>query len=123
MSLISWFHSFEDGHMKMISISAIIVASLLTAACAVVPAGPGQGYGGVMLVPVLPQLVVLGAEPYYYYSGYHYHYRDNRWFYARSRRGPWINLPRGHYPHEVRFRDRGRGWDRGRGYDRDHYRH
>ena len=87
--------------MKRLSISMLIAASLLTA-CVVAPAGPRHHGEGVVLVPVLPSVVVLGAEPYYFYKGYHYHYDRDRWFYSKSKNGPWFDLPRDHYPHEVR---------------------
>ena len=98
--------------MKRLTVAVLFAASLLTTACAVVP----TGHGGAVVVPILPPLVVLDTEPYYFYQGYHYHYRDRHWFYSRSRRGPWGELPRDHYPRELRFKDRDRG--RGRG-DRD----
>jgi len=31
-----------------------------------------------------------------------------------------VELPRGHYPKEVRFKDKGRGDERGRGLKRGH---
>lgn len=93
--------------MKRMLISTFIAVSLLTA-CAVVPTGRHGRVSGAVVVPLLPSVVVLGAEPYYYQSGYHYHYRNNSWFYARSRSGPWVSLPRDRYPREVRFQRRGR---------------
>ena len=57
--------------------------------------------------------MVLEAGPYYVNEGYHYHYVDNGWYYARSRSGPWAPLPRDHYPREVRFKDGGGGRDHG----------
>ncbi len=89
--------------MKKRLLAACLATALLTA-CAVVPVGP-PGRQRMMMVPILPPLVVLETEPYYFYQGYHYHYRDNRWFYSRSRRGPWNDLPRDHYPRELRFKD------------------
>jgi len=75
---------------------------------------PGRHGEPVLLAPPLPSIVVLGPEPYYVQEGYHYHYRDDGWYYARTRNGPWSNLPRDHYPREVRFKDGGRGRDGGR---------
>ena len=73
------------------------------AGCFVVPGPRG---GGVAVVPLLPPIVVLGSEPYYEHSGYHYYYReDGNWSYSQSRGGPWVTLPRDHYPREVRFKD------------------
>ena len=72
----------------------------------------------VVMVPVLPPVVVLGPEPYYQHSGYHYYYRDNGWAYSRSRNGPWTDLPRDHYPREIRYKDGGPG--RGHGQNPGH---
>lgn len=93
-------------NMKRILVSALAAAALLTA-CAVVPAGRGYHSDGVVIAPILPPLVVLDVEPYYFYSGYHYHYTNDRWLYSRSRTGPWFNLPRDRFPREVRFKERG----------------
>ena len=106
--------------MKKLSI-AVLSALFLFAGCAV-----GTGYRGsdVVVVPALPSVVVFDTEPYYYHSGYHYHYQGNRWYYSNSRSGPWTELPRDRYPKEVRFKDRdhdrGRGDERGRGEKRGH---
>jgi hypothetical protein len=100
--------------MKRIWISTLIVGSLMTA-CVAVPDGR-YGPGGVVLAPFLPPIVVLDADPYYYHGNFHYHYRDNNWFYSRSRRGPWLALPRDRYPREVRFKRQDRRYDR---HDRD----
>lgn len=88
------------------------LAALVLSACVVAPVG--SGYGAVV-APALPSVVVLGAEPYYYQGGYSYYYENSRWRYANSRSGPWMDLPRSHYPREVRYEDRrgGRGGDRG----------
>jgi len=102
--------------MKRILISMFIAVSLLTA-CVVLPAGRrGHSSGGVMIAPFLPPIVVLGAEPYYSYSDFYYHYTNHRWYYSRSRRGPWAELPRNRYPKEVRFKGKDRIQNRGR-YD------
>lgn len=84
----------------------------LVAGCMV---GPGRR-GGVVVVPALPSIVLLEAEPYYYQGGYHYYYQNDRWLYSNSRSGPWVELPRDRYPKEVRFKDRGN--ERGRGDER-----
>lgn len=95
----------------------LLTASLLTA-CVVVPEHR------VVVAPALPLVVELGVEPYYYYSGYHYYFRNNRWSYATERSGPWAELPRDRYPREVRYKGRGddhdHDHDRGRGDDRGH---
>jgi len=93
---------------------------LTLTACAVVPTG-GRGGPGLTVVPLLPQLVILDTEPYYFYNGFHYHYNNDRWYYSRSRSGPWTDLPRDHYPKEVRFKGRDRQHDRGRGDDDRRY--
>lgn len=94
----------------------VIAVSFLTA-CAVVPAGrSGYPSGGVMIAPLLPPVVVLDVEPYYYHSDFHYHYTNDRWYYSRSRSGPWAELPRDRYPKEVRYKGRDGRHDR----DRDH---
>ena len=103
--------------MKKVLVSMLLAVSMLTA-CAVVPGGRGYGPEGGIIVPLLPPLVVLDVEPFYYYGGFHYHYLDDRWYYSRSRSGPWFDLPRDHYPREVRFKGRDHGRDRDR--DRDH---
>lgn len=98
----------------------IIFTSLLTvlllSGCVVVPAHRDSG---VVIAPALPVVVELGVEPYYYYSGYYYYYHNNRWSYANTRSGPWLDLPPNRYPKEIRYRGRGDD-DRGnRGHDRD----
>jgi len=94
----------------------LIVASLtalLLTACVVAPADHGSG---MVMAPPLPLIVELGVEPYYYQSGYHYYYHNDRWSYSNSRSGPWMDLPRSHYPKETRFKGRADG----RGGDQDH---
>jgi len=92
---------------------AILAAFMLTA-CVVSP-GPG-GYG-VEVAPALPAVVVLDVEPYYYHSGYYYFYQGNSWSYSRARSGPWTELPRSHWPKEVRHKGRD---ERGGGFRREH---
>ena len=91
----------------LLSASAV---ALLASACAVVPAHHGDGR---VLAPALPLVVELGVEPFYFQGGYHYHFDHDRWRYSGSRSGPWFDLPRSHYPREIRHRDgrdgRGRG--------------
>jgi len=100
--------------MYRMLIVAPLTALLLTA-CIVAPAHYGSG---LVVAPALPLRVELGVDPYYYQSGYYYYYNDDRWGYSNSRSGPWVDLPRSHYPKELRFRD---GADRrggGRNNDR-----
>jgi hypothetical protein len=95
--------------MKKVSLLVIIAASFLTTACVVPPPGDegydSPEYGDMRPVP-LPPLVVLDAESYYFHNGLHYHYLNGRWLYSRSRSGPWTDLPRHHYPREVRYKER-----------------
>ena len=64
-----------------------LLVPFMFAGCLMVPGPRGEG---VVLVPPLPPIVVLGAEPYYVHDGYHYYYRNNGWYYSHSRRGPWL---------------------------------
>ncbi|HRP77227.1 MAG TPA: hypothetical protein PK725_14800 [Rhodocyclaceae bacterium] len=79
------------------------LAALALSACVVAPAPYGRGAA----VPVLPVIVELGPDLYFYQHQYHYQYRydEDRWRYSSSRSGPWTDLPRSHYPREIRFRD------------------
>ena len=80
-----------------------LFATLLLTGC-VVTATPG---GGLQVVPILPTVIELDAEqPYYEQNGYHYYYANDRWQYSSSRSGPWIELPRSHWPRETRWRRR-----------------
>lgn len=100
--------------MYRMLIVAPLTALLLTA-CIVAPADRGHG---LVVAPALPLIVELGAEPYYYHSGYYYYYNNNRWSYSNARSGPWTDLPRSHYPKEIRFQ--GGADDRGRGQGHDY---
>jgi hypothetical protein len=97
------------------------LAALVLGACVVAPVGHRVG---VQVAPPLPLVVELGAEPYYAQGGYYYYYHNNYWRYSDSRSGPWVDLPRSHYPRETRFRGRpdDRGGDRDRDGGRDHER-
>ena len=90
------------------------LAALLLSACVVGPPGrgPGVGIGIDLTVPTLPLIVELGSDPYYNHGGYTYYYNNDRWRYANSRSGPWVDLPRSHYPRETRYRGRQDGRDR-----------
>lgn len=100
------------------------LAAWLLSACVMVPdgRGPGVSVGIGIAVPALPLVVELGSDPYYRQGGYTYFYDSDRWRYSESRSGPWVDLPRSHYPRETRFRDRGdrRDRDGNRGRDDDH---
>ena len=104
--------------MKTI-LNLVIVASFalfMLAGCLI---GPGPGGYGVEVVPPLPAVVEIGVEPYYYQSGYHYFYQNDRWQYSRSRSGPWTELPRSHWPKEIRRRGGDRD-ERGGEFRREH---
>ena len=106
--------------MKRIGL-AVLLGVFLFVGCVV---GPGRHGSGMVVVPALPSIVVLETEPYYFHSGYHYHYQNDRWYYSNARSGPWAELPRDRYPKEVRYKGRGHerdgGDDRGRGEKRGH---
>ena len=92
---------------RILTIMAVaLFASVALPGCFVAPGPPEYE---VDVAPPLPAVVELDAEPYYVHGGYHYYYHDNRWQYARSRGGPWRELPRSHWPRETRFRGGGRG--------------
>ena len=110
--------------MKKILISTLIAGSLLTG-CIVAPGGE-YGPDGVMIAPILPPVVVLEEDPYYFYGDFYYHYTNDSWYYSRSRRGPWAELPRDRYPREGRFNWQDRSqehdrWDRDRHHDDRRY--
>lgn len=100
----------EGGNMKKIIIAILFVLPIL-AACVAVPAGRGHHPRGVIIAPVLPPTVVLDPGPYYYHGGFHYYYKHDRWYYSKSNRGPWKNLPRDRYPRKVRYKKKGRHHD------------
>lgn len=100
---------------KRILMTGVLATSLL-AGCLV--RGGHRGSGAVLLVPALPSVVVLEAEPYYEHGGYFYFYQGDRWSYSKSRSGPWTDLPRDRYPKEVKHKNRGN--DQGRGEKRGH---
>lgn len=99
-----------EEKMKKISF-AVLVVGLLLAACAVRSGYHGEAY----IAPALPTVVILEEEPYYVYSGYHYHYTNNVWFYSSSRSGPWKELPRDRWPKEVKHKHKERGWEKEKG--------
>lgn len=77
-----------------------IAAGGVLAGCVVGPAP--DPYYGEEAPPPLPTVVELDSGPYYHYRDYHYRYEHDRWHYARRPEGPWRELPRSHWPHEVR---------------------
>jgi hypothetical protein len=88
--------------MKKTVIVALISAFLVTG-CTVGFIGGHHG-GNMVIVPALPVTVELDADQYYYQNGYYYNYQGNVWLYSESRQGPWLQLPRSHYPREVHYR-------------------
>lgn len=98
------------------TLMAASLAALVLGACVLAPARHGPG---VVVAPALPLVVELGVEPYYYQSGFYYYYDNYRWRYSNSRSGPWVDLPRSHYPRETRFKGRADRHDGDRDRDRD----
>lgn len=78
----------------------VLSAALLSAGC-VMNAGPHGS--GIAIAPPLPVVVEL-ADPYYFHRDYHYYHDNDRWYYSRSRGGPWVALPRDRYPKEIRHK-------------------
>ena len=93
--------------MKNLASMVVVVlfSAFMLTACILSP-GPG-GYG-VQVAPALPAVIELDvAQPYYYQSGYHYYYQNNNWQYSTERNGPRMELPRSHWPKEIRYKGRG----------------
>jgi hypothetical protein len=110
----------EDKIKKIVF--TIIFAAFVCVSCA---ASVGPHGASVAIAPPLPLSVEL-YDSYYVHGGYHYYHYNDRWYYSQSKGGPWIDLPRDHYPREVKYKSRSdeRDWrdERGRVYDKD-YRH
>ena len=100
--------------MKKILISTIVMVFLLIAYTVMAMGVHGPGVDVVVSIPALPFLVVMQEEPYYYHQGYHYHYTDNRWYYSKSKRGPWKDLPRSQYAKEVKYKKEHWKYDKSR---------
>jgi len=104
----------------ILGLAFIILVFVMLASCVLVPGRHRRG--GVVIVPPLPSIVVLEEEPYYYQSGYYYYYNNDHWYYSNNRGGPWKDLPRKHYPKDIRYKGRhdnkGKGWKHGREEDR-----
>jgi hypothetical protein len=92
-------------------LAAAMLAWSLTAGCVFTP---GPDYGDDM-APPLPSTVYLDSGPYYQHGNYHYRYEGERWHYSKDRNGPWRELPRSHWPKEVRH-----GGEPGRGPGPEH---
>ena len=83
----------------------ILIYAFLVSGCALHFLGGPEG-GSLVIVPALPLTVELDNDQYFVQNGYYYSYRSDIWFYSESRQGPWLRLPRSHYPKEVRYRRR-----------------
>jgi hypothetical protein len=106
--------------MKKILISTIVMVFLLMACTVMAMGRRPPSVGVVVTIPALPSIVVMEQEPYYYHQGYHYHYTNDRWYYSKSKSGPWIDLPRSHYAKEVKYKENHWKYDKGRDqYQRD----
>lgn len=84
---------------------ACLMPTVLVITGCMVESRPG---GGLSIVPILPAVVEVDDDSYYAHDGYHYFYTEDRWYYATTRTGPRMELPRSHWPRETRRR----GWDR-----------
>ncbi|NTV12311.1 MAG: hypothetical protein HGA96_00005 [Desulfobulbaceae bacterium] len=102
--------------MKRVLVSTMAMLFLLMAGTAGAMGQRGR-VSVTIMPPVLPAIVVLEDEPYYAQGGFYYHYTDDRWLYAQSKSGPWADLPRDHYPKEVRHRGRDQQHDHRRDND------
>jgi hypothetical protein len=83
----------------------IVSLLLLVAGCSIGFGGRHEG-GSITIVPALPATVEIDQDQYYSQNGYYYRYQGNVWVYSQSREGPWMDLPRDHYPREVRYKGR-----------------
>jgi hypothetical protein len=100
--------------MRMIAVA--FLASSMFIGCVFTP-GP---YYGEEVAPPLPDVVVLDSGPYYDHGNYHYRYEHERWHYAREKNGPWQELPRSHWPKEIRQGGEGHGRGEGHGGEMRH---
>jgi hypothetical protein len=98
-----------------------MLAITLVAGCMVGPGPNGSTELGVglVVVPALPSVVVLEAEPYYQHADYYYYYQGDRWSYSRSRSGPWTDLPRDRYPKEVKYKNQGNHGEKGENHGQE----
>jgi hypothetical protein len=102
----------KKNQMKALLLVSVFL--MVTLAACVVSTGP-PGYGNLVVSP-LPAVIELGSDPYYYQNDYYYYYNNDSWRYSRSKGGPWTDLPRSHWPKEIKHRDRDQDHDRD--YDR-----
>jgi len=78
----------------------LISSVLFLTSCLVAP----RRGGGLQIIPILPTVVEVDADSYYYQDGYHYFYTGDRWYYSDSRNGFRSELPRSSWPRETRHR-------------------
>jgi len=112
--------------MKRLSgmvLTPLFAVSMLAACCVPPRYGSGGGVhvddGGVHvnidgvnvnvdrvneLPPPLPSIVELGPDHIYQQGGYNYYYRGDRWQYSRDGSDSRSDLPRSHWPNEIRSR-------------------
>lgn len=81
-------------------LAVLMFSAILLSACVVAP----RRGGGMEVIPILPAVVELGGDGYYAHSGYHYYYDNERWYYSNTRHGNRYELPRSHWPREIRRR-------------------
>ena len=93
-----------DQCVKKVRLLPFLRCFMLTS-CVVAPGPPDAGVD-VEIAPPLPAIVELGEDPYYFNNGYYYYYHHDRWQYSRSRSGGWRDLPKTHWPKEIRQRRR-----------------
>lgn len=94
---------FKKGDGMKKSMLGVLISAFLIASCMIGVRGGRHG-DHLVIVPALPAIVEIDADQYYSQNGYYYRYQGNVWVYSQSREGPWAELPRSHYPREVRYR-------------------
>jgi hypothetical protein len=90
----------QKGEAVRHSLLVLVTSALLLTGCQV-ETRPG---GGVEVVPILPAVVEIGPDGYFFHNGHHYFYDHDRWYYANSRDGEHRELPRSHWPRETHRR-------------------
>src|SRR5512142_169967 len=99
---------------KMLILSSLVVALALSGCVAYVEPTGYDPTPSVVYAPALPNEVILESRPFYSYGGYTYYYDSghNYWLYSNSRRGPWYQLPRSHYPRRYQYKGKWYGEER-----------
>jgi len=106
--------------LSCISLSSLFAVTMLTACLVPYPSrygGVNVDDGGVNvnidgvnlnvdrvneLPPPLPAIVELGPDRFFQQGGYNYYYYGDSWQYSRDQYSPRSNLPRSHWPNEIR---------------------